>query len=176
MSRSGGSGHAILPVVRQILVLSIICAVAGCTVRRLEDIIGPPPAISQSDASGVDEPPVQVAAPSLASGDPGMQEPAAAERAPAIFAAPPINDRAQWQAFHSPEGYDATDAAGTLCSGRVIGGPAGIVKGQRIPLACSDGKSATLKVIELTAGGARGLVEVGEVQQSASITDAAGTP
>ena len=61
-----------------------------------------------------------------------------------------------------------------MCSGQMIGGAPGIAKGQRIPLACSDGRSVTLLVTELTAGGGAGKILAGKVQESATIIDSFG--
>lgn len=147
--------------------------------RRLEDIVGPPPSIMQSDqdisaAPGNDQ---TVTGTTAALGsDANIQEPIPSKPLPSILAVPQFDGQAQWQAFHTMEGYDATNVTGTLCSGRMIGGASGIVKGQRIPLACSDGKSATLQVTELIAGGAIGVMVVDKVQQSASITDSVTVP
>lgn len=174
--RSGLAGHAMLPFLRQAMVISLVFALAGCAVRRLEDIIGPPPAISQSDqqlaaTSGDSQLTTGSATPDLSGADPELQASPTSEPAPSILSVPRFVDRAHWQAFHSIEGYDVTNAAGTICSGRMIGGAAGIVKGQRVPLACSDGENVTLLVTELTAGGGTGVILAGKFKQSATITD-----
>lgn len=182
VERSGRGGHAMLLLFcKQAVVLSVACVLAGCAVKRLEDIIGPPPSITQSDqhlaaTSGENQLATGSVTPSLSSADPQLQVSAARETTPSILAVPQFDERAQWQAFHSVEGYDVTNAAGTMCSGRVIGEATGIVMGQRIPLACSDGKIATLQVTGLIAGGAKGLMTIDKVQQSARITDSLGSP
>jgi hypothetical protein len=82
-----------------------------------------------------------------------------------------FSDPVLWQVFRSNEGYDATNASGTMCAGRLIGSAPSIVTGQKIPLACSDGKSATLQVDGLTQGGATGQMIIDKVRQTARISN-----
>ncbi len=112
-------------------------------------------------------------APYQTGGETGAVLPEPEKQIASILSTPPPPDPAQWQAFHSREGYDATNAAGILCSGAMSGAGSPMAMGQRIPLACSDGTIATLQVTELTPRGARGLMTLDNLQQPASITDSA---
>lgn len=76
---------------------------------------------------------------------------------------------AKWVGVHSPAGYDLTDAAGNICSGRPAGLGEKITPGERIALACSDGRSATLLITEAKATGAAGQVTIGQERQATEI-------
>ncbi len=163
------AGHLTWPFLKQIAVLSILCDLTGCAARRLEDMIGPPPSIMKADEG-------RSAEGNLAGNTtPDLPDAGRSEQSPSILAVPRFDERARWQAFHSVEGYDATDATGTICSGLMIGGSSRILKGERIPLACSDGRNVTLLVTELTSGGGAGVIIVGGIQESAAIIDSDGS-
>ena len=173
-------------LLRRVTILLVMCGLAGCSAKRLEDMLGPSPSLIQPPqdlmaTAGQG----QFAAGNTLSG-PGLYGAESIDdQQPDAFGAagqlPPIpvaqentnqfSDPVQWQVLHSNEGYDATNASGTFCSGRLIGGDSRIMTGQKIPLACSDGKSATLQVSGLTQSGATGQMIIDKDQQAARIAD-----
>jgi hypothetical protein len=173
-------------LLRRITILLVVCGLAGCSAKRLEDMLGPsqlliqpPQDLTATAGQGQFAPKNTNLEPNFYSAElEDDQQPAAfgaAEQLSPIPAAQEnanqFSDSVQWQVFRSSEGYDATNASGTMCSGRLIGGDSRIMTGQKIPLACSDGKSATLQVSGLTQSGAIGQMIIDKDQQAARIAD-----
>ena len=171
---------------RRITFLLIMCGLAGCSAKRLEDMLGPstslihPPQDLMAPAGqGQSAPGNTNSGPNLYSMDPEDDQLQATidpvEQLPPVLAAQEsgnqFSESGLWQVFHTSEGYDATNASGTFCSGRLIGGDSRIMTGQKIPLACSDGKSATLQVSGLTQSGATGQMIIDKALQTARIFD-----
>ena len=176
---------------RRVIILLVMCGLAGCSAKRLEDMLGPSPSLIQppqdlmaTAGQGPFVPENTNPGPNLYSMDPeDDQQPAAFGAAEQLSPTPAaqenanqFSDSVQWQVLHSNEGYDATNASGTFCSGRLIGGDSRIMTGQKIPLACSDGKSATLQVSGLTQSGATGQMIIDKDQQAARIADTLRAP
>ena len=181
----------LLRLLRRITFLLIICGLAGCSAKRLEDMLGPSASLIQPPqdlmapaGQGQLAPGNTNSGPNLYSMDPEDDQLQATigpvELLPPVLAAQEnenqFSDPVLWQVFRTNEGYDATNASGTMCSGRLIGGAPSIVTGQKIPLACSDGKSATLQVSGLTQSGATGQMIIDKVPQTARIANTLGTP
>lgn len=174
-------------LLRRVAILLVMGGLAGCSAKRLEDMLGPsliqPPQDLMATAGQGQLAPGNTG-PDLYGAEPiDDQQPAAFGAAEQLSPIPVVQENAnqfsdpvQWQVLRSNEGYDATNASGTFCSGRLIGGDSSIMTGQKIPLACSDGKSATLLVNGLTQSGATGQMIIDKDQQAARIVDTLKAP
>ncbi len=150
---------------------------------RLEDVMGPAPTLAQPSQNvalagtpSLALPPADsfVAADPAAPSDPGEKETAPlapSERLSPLLAAQEnkslFSSSRQWIGFQAENGIDATNAEGTVCSGRLNGDH--VVSGQKILLACSDGKSATLEIHQLDTSSAKGIMIIDKVLQTALI-------
>lgn len=186
-----GASPEMLRLLRRITFLLVMCGLAGCSAKRLEDMLGPSASLIQppqdlmvSAGQGQLAPENTNSGSSLYSVDPEDDQPPATLGPAEQLSPMPVvqenanqfSDSVQWQVLRSSEGYDATNASGTFCSGRLIGGDSRIMTGQKIPLACSDGKSATLQVDGLTQSGATGQMIIDKDQQAARIADTLRAP
>lgn len=173
-------------LLRRVTILLVMCGLAGCSAKRLEDMLGPSPSLIQppqdlmaTAGQGQFAPGNTRSGPDIYGVEPiDDQQPAAFGAADQLSLMPTVqedanqfSDSVQWQVLHSNEGYDATNASGTFCSGRLIGDDSRIMTGQKIPLACSDGKTATLQVSGLTQSGATGHMIIDKDRQTARIAD-----
>jgi hypothetical protein len=157
-----------ISILKGCILLELMIGLTGCGVRRLEDVMGPGPSLAQPPADvNVSPDPTNPIEEEEASITP-------AERLSPLLAAQEdrtlFSDPTHWIAFQTENGIDATNAAGTMCSGRVNGDMGNLVRGQNISLACSDGKNATLEIRKLIANGADGVMIIDKVSQSATIT------
>lgn len=172
-----------------------IAALSGCSTQKLEDIIGPAPAPGarpiptqqqSPNVASLVQPPQDVIV-SENSANAGRDLAQDAEEAPV---APPaelpsilavqedqkrFTAETPWQAFVSADGVDATNADGTICSGRFSGERQSFKIGAKVDLACSDGSSARLEVLSGTAAAGTGRISIHNMAQTASISvDGAG--
>lgn len=150
---------------------------------RLEDVVGPPPTLAQPSQNAalagtpsLALPPADTfaAADPAAPDDPSEKDAAPiapSERLSPLLAAQEnrslFSSSRQWIGFQAENGIDATNAEGTVCSGRMNGDH--VESGQNILLACSDGKSATLEIRQSDISGAKGMMIIDKVSQTASI-------
>jgi hypothetical protein len=158
--------------------LLVACLLSACSIKRIEDVMGPSASLAQPPQDLV------TAAPTISVDetdiDPSLAILPPAEKLTPVLAAQDksiqIGSEAQWHAFLTDDGYDVTDASGTVCSGRLISAASSMASGQRIPLACSDGQSAILEVSKLTAAGATGVLIIDRKNQSVVIANASASP
>jgi hypothetical protein len=172
-----------ISVLKGCILLELLLGLTGCGVRRLEDVLGPGPSLAQPPkdtgmamTQSLAQPPADVNVPPdptspIAKEEAGI---APAERLSPLLAAQEdrtlFSDPKHWIAFQTENGVDATNAAGTMCSGRINGDTGHLTQGQKILLACSDGKNAALEIRKLIANGADGVMIIDKVSQSVTIT------
>ncbi len=68
-----------------------------------------------------------------------------------------------WRAILSVDGIDATNAEGTICSGRYGNNTHQLSVGLKILLACSDGETAVLQVLSLQPDAVHGNLKIGNI-------------
>lgn len=165
------------------VLFALAIGLEGCGIRRLEDIMGPGPALNDPQLVvpptaklSLVVPPADVFAPPTAADTANEINPTPDTKSegltPILQAQENRNlfsSAKQWVAFSVDNGIDATNSAGTTCSGRTNGGR-DLTVGQRIQLACSDGKLAMLEIRQLATNGASGVLIIDNVSQTAAIS------
>ena len=173
---------------RQMFLSFVMLDLSGCAVTRIEDVMGPSALLAQPPQDlvvpaapgqvGPSNPIMAASEPDEESGDGPLQiEVPSGEPVPPVLSAQENNakfgNEAQWHAYHSPEGYDATDASGTLCAGNLVGNSPEMTRGLKIPMACSDGKTALLLVETLAGDGGTGFIVIDKNKQTVRIANIA---
>ena len=180
------AGAVIWRFLKPASLLVVMAGLVGCGVTRLEDVmarqpslVDPPGDLTMAPAVGrqavansgsLENSPSEDQHP-----EPGGSDVALVAAETPVLAAQQnatlFTEAVPWQGFHSIDGYDVMDASGTLCSGRLMRGADRMAKGQQVPLACSDGGTANLKITKITAGGATGRIIIGKTEQTVAITE-----
>lgn len=148
--------------------------------------LNPPPieAPIASQSTALTAPPANINTPSISdsTGDPeepDVQPPKPAERLSPLLLAQEnrtLFKANHWVAFQTENGIDATDAAGTVCSGRLNGRSDHLVDGQKISLSCSDGKTATLAIRQSKLSNSASVMIVDGDTETVTIAKAAFPP
>ena len=159
----------------------------GCSVQKLEDIIGPGPATNIKDVVQTPQAVPLTLPPSelFAKADPKAPDiedkaidptvpPEAKVDMPQLLALQ--EDRSQftsatpWRAITSLDGIDAANSEGTICSARMESHATKLNVGMRFIMACSDGQAAVLQVLTVSPMGASGQMKLARTTQNVGIT------
>ena len=165
------------------IMFGTMLAVAACSVTKLEDVMGPGVKSPQIAV------PAAPKALSLASPPPDLSDPAKGNNnievetialgytlarpilagesvvSPLIAAGEEQSNFSvdfPWRAIVGPDGIDATNAEGTICSGRYATGTSKLTSGSKIELACSDGETAQFQLLSLQPNALKGSLKIGK--------------
>lgn len=155
----------------------------GCAITRLEDVpttqaldgrapaaavadLSVPPDMAAATVALAQSEAIENRAAKLLEPEPGSieEELAAVEAASATGAV--------WSARYTENGIDAENGEGDYCSGRQDWGQSRLHVGQRISVACSDGRMAVLAIESQDANAMRGTITLGQQRQSVRIASA----